>query len=191
MPAMMLIVICSLPIPDSSDQRAVRASLSSSAGSSSCTKQLAIGTAVESQIADRFRAAALKLPTPFEKMPSRSRGVGSYLQRHVCWLPRRRADQDLEQLADLALLDEGMTHGKPRHHLVAVSSTSTLAQHVALLDQLGHDPVRGTLRYPYRCGDIAQADARVMSHAGEDVGMVCQKIPANGCRGLLLLISGN
>ena len=92
--------------------------------------------------------------------------------------PCGRADQDLEQLADLALLDEGMTQGKPRHHLVAVSSAVSLAQHVALLDQLGQDPVGGALGDPDRCGDVAQADARVMSDADEDVGVVGQKVPA-------------
>ena len=94
------------------------------------------------------------------------------------------------RLAHLALLDEGMTHGTPRHDLVAVSSALSLAQHVALFDQLGEDPVGGALGDAYRCGDVAQADARVMGHAQEDMGVVGQKVPARGRRGRpLLLIS--
>ena len=59
-----------------------------------------------------------------------------------------------------------MAQGKLRHDLVAVSSAVSLAQHVALLDQLGQDPVGGALGDPDRCGDVAQADARVMCDAG-------------------------
>ena len=119
------------------------------------------------------------------------RVCASHLQRHLGRFPGRRADQDLEQIAHLALLDEGMAQWTPRHDLVAVSSALSLAQHVALLNQLGQDPVGGTLRDADRCGNVAQADARVMSDADEDVGVVGQKVPAPGRGGRpLLLISG-
>jgi hypothetical protein len=40
--------------------------------------------------------------------------------------------------------------------------------------------VGSTLSDAYRSGDLAHADARVMSHAYKDVGVVCQKVPAAG-----------
>ena len=115
----------------------------------------------------------------------------SDLQRHVGRFPWRRADQDIEQIAHLALLDQGMTHGASRYYLVAIASAVPFAQHVSLLDQLGQDPVGGALGDPNRCGNVAQADARVMSDAGEDMGVVGQKVPAPGRgRRPLVLISG-
>ena len=54
----------------------------------------------------------------------------------------------------------------------------SLAQHVALFDQLGEDPVGGALGDPDRGGDVAQPDARVTGDADEDVGVVGQKVPA-------------
>jgi hypothetical protein len=86
--------------------------------------------------------------------------------------------QNLEQLADLPLLDEGMPQGKLRLDLVAVPPALSLAQHVALFDQLGQNPVGGTLGDAYRSGNVAQSDARVMSHTYKDVGVVGQKVPA-------------
>ena len=71
-----------------------------------------------------------------------------------------------------------MAQGKLRLDLVAVPPAMSLAQHVALFDQLGHDPVGGTLGDSHRCSDVAQADSRVMSHAHKDVGVVRQKVPA-------------
>ena len=71
-----------------------------------------------------------------------------------------------------------MPQGKLSLDLVAVPPALSLAQHVALFDELGEDPVGGTLGDPDRSGDVAQADARVMSHAYKDVGVVGQKVPA-------------
>jgi hypothetical protein len=42
--------------------------------------------------------------------------------------------------------------------------------------------VRRALRDPHRGGDIAQADAGVMSHAHKNMGVVCQKVPAGRAR---------
>ena len=60
--------------------------------------------------------------------------------------------QDFEQLANLPLLDEGMPQGKLGLDLVAVPPALSLAQHVALFDELGEDPVGSTLgdAYPQR-----------------------------------------
>ena len=71
-----------------------------------------------------------------------------------------------------------MAQGKLRLDLVAVPPPLSLPQHVALLDQLGQDPVGGAFGDPDRGGDVAQADSRVMGHARKDVGVVGQKVPA-------------
>ena len=71
-----------------------------------------------------------------------------------------------------------MPQGKLSLDLVAVPPALSLAQHVAVFDELGQDPVGGTLGDAYRSGNVAQADARVMSNADQDVGVVCQKVPA-------------
>jgi hypothetical protein len=52
--------------------------------------------------------------------------------------------QDLEQLADLALLEEGMPQGKLRLDLVAVPPALSLAHRVALVDEL--DTIRWAAR---------------------------------------------
>jgi hypothetical protein len=83
-----------------------------------------------------------------------------------------------------------MGQGKLRHDPVTISSPPSRAQHVALFDKLGQDPVGGPLRDPYRGGDVAQADAGVMSHAHKDMGVVCQKVPAGRPGRPLLLVSG-
>jgi hypothetical protein len=50
--------------------------------------------------------------------------------------------------------------------------------------------VGSTLGDPYRNGNVAQADARVMSHTYKDVGVVRQKVPAGDwCLRILLHIS--
>ena len=56
-----------------------------------------------------------------------------------------------------------MAQGKLRLDLVAVPPAMSLAQHVALLEQLGQDPVGGPFGDPDRSGDVARADSRVMS----------------------------
>jgi hypothetical protein len=86
--------------------------------------------------------------------------------------------QNFEQLANLPLLDEGMPQGKLRLDLVAVPPALSLAQDVALFDQLGQNPVGSTLGDANSSGNVAQADARVMSHTYKDVGVVGQKVPA-------------
>lgn len=53
-----------------------------------------------------------------------------------------------------------------------------LAQHVALVDQLGEDLVGTALRDPDSSGDIAQPDAGVMGDAEEDVSVVGEEVPA-------------
>ena len=75
-----------------------------------------------------------------------------------------------------------MTQGQLRFDLVAVSPALSLAQHVALFDQLGQNPVGGAFRDPDSGGDVTQADSRIMGHTGKDVGVVGQKVPAGDWR---------
>ena len=91
-------------------------------------------------------------------------------------------EQNLQQVADLSPLDEGMTQGEIRHHLVVVPPPLSLAEHITGFDQLREDPVGGTLGDPDRGGDVAQADSRVTGHAHQDVSVVGQKVPARSSR---------
>ena len=84
-----------------------------------------------------------------------------------------------------------MAQRKLRYDLVTVSAALSLAQHVALFDEFGDDPVRRALGDPYRGGDVAQANPRVMGDACEDVSVVGQKVPAASSHRLLLLITGS
>jgi hypothetical protein len=86
-------------------------------------------------------------------------------------------EQHFEQLPHLSPVDEWMTQGQIRYHLVAVPPALPLAQHVALLDQLGEDPVGGALGDPDCGGDVPQADSGVISNAAKDVGVVGQEVP--------------
>ena len=140
--------------------------------------------AVQSGYSNRLSLEQLRVPLTRK----RTGRAGYHLPRatpDACQLPADLATclalrEDLEQLADLPLLDEGMPQGKLSLDLVAVPPALSLAQHVALFDELGQDPVGGALGDAYRSGNVAQADARVMSHTYKDVGVVCQKVPAAG-----------
>ena len=76
--------------------------------------------------------------------------------------------------------------------LIPVPPAISLAQEVALLDELGHDPMRSPLGDAHRRRDVAQADARIIGHAGEDVGVLGEKSqPAvGGCESCLTILEG-
>jgi hypothetical protein len=84
------------------------------------------------------------------------------------------------------LLGQGMAERQLGLDLVAVPSPLPLTHHVALVDQLGDDSVGGALGDPDGGGDVAEPDARVTSHAHQDVRVVGQKVPAGG--GLLRVL---
>jgi hypothetical protein len=86
--------------------------------------------------------------------------------------------QDLEQIADLPLLDQGMTQRQVGEHLVVVAPALALAPHVALFDQLGEDLVGAALGDADRVGDVAQAHPGVVCDAEENVGVVGEEVPA-------------
>lgn len=79
-------------------------------------------------------------------------------------------------------MDERVAKGKLRLDLVAVPAALSLAEHIALVDQLGEDLVGAALCDPDSNGDVAQPDAGVMGDADEDVGVVGEEVPAT-CNG--------
>jgi hypothetical protein len=84
-----------------------------------------------------------------------------------------------------------VAQGKLRLDLVAVPAAMSLAEHIALVDQLGEDLVGTALGDPDGSGDIAQSDAGVMGDAEEDMGVVGEEVPAasHGLRSCLPLFS--
>jgi hypothetical protein len=92
--------------------------------------------------------------------------------------PFLRADEDTEQVSDPAILLERVPQRKVGEHRVVVSSTPALAQYVARVDQLRQDPVSGAFGDPDRGRDVTQADAGVMSDAGQHMRVVREEVPA-------------
>src|ERR1700720_4614196 len=70
--------------------------------------------------------------------------------------------------------------------LVAVATAMSLAQDIALLNQLGKDFVGTSLGDADRSGDVAQSDAGIVGNAKQDVGVVREEVPAGGGFGCLL-----
>jgi hypothetical protein len=94
----------------------------------------------------------------------------------------RRAEQDLEQVADVSPLDKGMTQREIRHHLVVIPPSLSLPQDITPVDQFREDPMGGAFGDSNGGGDVAQTDPWVVSHAHEDVGVVGQEVPAGRLR---------
>jgi hypothetical protein len=83
----------------------------------------------------------------------------------------------LEQIANLLFLDEGMPQGQLRLDLVVVSSPTSLARHIALIDEIGKDLVGAALGDADGAGNVAQPGSGVISDAQQDVGVVRQEVP--------------
>jgi hypothetical protein len=68
------------------------------------------------------------------------------------------AEEHFEQIANpslLRLLREGMTKRQLGLHLVHVPPADSVANHVAVLNELREDPMRAAFRDPHGLGDIA------------------------------------
>jgi hypothetical protein len=99
-------------------------------------------------------------------------------------LPSRRTppvlpEKHFEQIANpslLSLLREGMTQRQVGLHLVDVSPTNSLADDVAVLDQLGDDPMGASFRHPHGLGDVAQTNAGVVRDAQQDLRVVREEL---------------
>ena len=60
--------------------------------------------------------------------------------------------------------------------LVDVSPADPLASDVAVVDQLGDDPVGASLRDPHGLGDITQANAGIVRNAEQDLSVVGEEL---------------
>ena len=74
-------------------------------------------------------------------------------------------------------LFHGMAHGKVRIDLVVVASPDAGALHVAGVDEVGDDGLGGTFGDPDPSRDVTSPDARVLSHADQDVPVVGEERP--------------
>jgi hypothetical protein len=89
------------------------------------------------------------------------------------------SEEHFEQIANpslLRLLREGMSQWQLGLHPVDVSPTNALASDVAVLDELGDDPVGASLRHPDGLGDVAQANAGVVRDAQQDLSVVREEL---------------
>lgn len=77
--------------------------------------------------------------------------------------------------------------------LVVISATTSLAQHIPILDQLGENLVGAALGDADRSSDVTQADPGIPSDTEQDVGMVREEVPSGRrlgrCRYYLTYIS--
>jgi hypothetical protein len=71
-----------------------------------------------------------------------------------------------------------MTKRKLRDYPVTISSPLSLAQHVALFNEVGQDLMGGALGDPDGPGNVTQADARIVGNAQQDVSVVREEVPA-------------
>jgi hypothetical protein len=62
-------------------------------------------------------------------------------------------------------------------HLVMVSPSSSLPGQITVPDQVGHDPVGGTLRDSHRGCDIPEPDAGVAGDAEQYQSVVREELP--------------
>jgi hypothetical protein len=89
-----------------------------------------------------------------------------------------RANQDLEQIPHFSPPHEGMPQREVCDDLVVISAPLSLAEHVAVFDELGQDPVGRALRDAHRVSDVPQPDAGIVGNAGEDMSVISQEVPA-------------
>ena len=99
-----------------------------------------------------------------------------------CRLPHDRiaGREDREQVADASIARERIGHRQLRPHRVAVPAADALPRHVAGVDELADDPVRGALGDPDGLTDVAQPHARVVRDADQDARVVRQERPVGG-----------
>jgi hypothetical protein len=84
-------------------------------------------------------------------------------------------EKHFEQIANpalLCLLRERVIQRELGINPVDVSPANALANDVAVLDQLGHDPMGASLRHPYGLGDITQANAGVVGDTEQDLSVI-------------------
>jgi hypothetical protein len=81
------------------------------------------------------------------------------------------------EVADSTVAFEGVPEGCRGVDFVMRSPADALAENRTPVFEVGEDLKDGTFRDSHRHGQIADADARVLRHRNEDVGMVAEKCP--------------
>jgi hypothetical protein len=71
-----------------------------------------------------------------------------------------------------------------------ISASVSLAEHIAVFDELGQDPVGRALSDADCASDVAQTDTGIVGHTAKDMGVVGQEVPARRPGHRLLVISG-
>jgi hypothetical protein len=89
------------------------------------------------------------------------------------------SQQDFEQVADLAIVDERVSQGKLGSDLVAITPPVPLSQHVAIVDQLREDLVRSALGDANRGGDVSEANSGIFGDAEQDMSVIGEEVPAD------------
>ena len=90
--------------------------------------------------------------------------------------------EEAEELADVVAVLGGVAHRDVGIDAVAVATTDALAVHVAALDQIGDDALRGALRDANGLGDVAVARVRVATEAQKDTGCGSRGTSRPSCR---------
>src|SRR3954451_1041303 len=85
--------------------------------------------------------------------------------------------EELEHVSDRAFLTGWFHKRQMMLHLVAISSTVALLDHVARLREVRDHAERGALGDPDGRGDVAEADTRVARDAQQDSSVVRQEAP--------------
>ncbi len=70
-----------------------------------------------------------------------------------------------------------MAKGELGHDLIAVATPISLAQDIALLNQLGEDFVGASLGNTDRSSYVAQSNTGIISNTEQDVSVVGEEIP--------------
>ena len=106
-------------------------------------------------------------------------GLGRRLALPPGRTPPVLPEEDVEEIANTALLDlpgEGVVQRELGIDLVDVSPATSLANDVAVLDQLRDDAMCASLRDPHGLSDITQANPGVVGNAEHDLSVVGEEL---------------
>jgi hypothetical protein len=106
-------------------------------------------------------------------------GLGRWLALPPGRTPPVLPEEHLEEIANTALLyllREGVMERELGIDVVDVSPSTSLANDVAVLDQLRDDAMCASLRDPHGLSDITQANAGVVGNAEHDLSVVGEEL---------------
>jgi hypothetical protein len=96
-------------------------------------------------------------------------------------LGRLAEAKEVEERSDLVPALRGVSHRVLTVDLVTVSTPHSLAREEAGCDEVGDDPLHGSLGDPDVIGYVAKAHVRVIRDAEQDLGVVRDERPARRC----------